>query len=695
MSSLKSKSRLALTKLEISLIVCVIVIAAIAGYIALKPTPTPPPPPPPSPAELVFSDLAIEPTTASEGETVKISVTVKNTGGSPVTSPVALIINGETEATKTVTLEAGESKVVTFEVSKPAGKYTVEISGLTGTFEVRMAIKNPDTIIYATIGEPETLDPAWCYDTASAEIIFNVYETLIFFKGNRTDEFEPLLATEWWISDDGLTYIFKIREGVKFQNGNPLTPEDVEYSIERAMVQDRDGGPVWMFLEPLLGIYCTRDFNLSDPEVAKQVGHMIDDAVESNATHVIFHLKMPYPPFMQILAQSWASIVDKEWCIEQGDWPGWVDYVQWVKYNNPEVPPLQEKMMGTGPFKLERWEHGVEVVLVRNDNYWREPAKIKRAIIKTIPEWSTRKLMFLAGDADIVYVPREHIKEIEGVPGIRYVKDLPTLVCSPALFFTFHIDPESPYIGSGKLDGNGIPPDFFTDINVRKAFAYAFDYDTFIKDAYLGEAIRPANPIIKGLPFYDPNDPKYEFDLEKAEEYFKKAYDGKLWEVGFYLEIVYNAGNIPRKTAAEILKHNIESLNPKFKVYVRAIEWPTMLRAMVKGQLPVFLIGWLADYPDPHNFVHPFMHSAGAFAAWQGYKNPEVDALIEEGIRTLDPAKRNEIYRELARIYYEDVPSVPLAQPTGRHYERDWVQGWYYNPIHPGIYFYVLWKGYD
>ena len=102
------------------------------------------------------------------------------------------------------------------------------------------------------------MDPAYSYDTASGEIIQSVYETLLFFKGESTTEFEPILATEWNVSADGKTYRFKIREGVKFHNGNDLTPEDVEYSIERGMVQDYGAGPQWMLFEPLLGIQTSR-----------------------------------------------------------------------------------------------------------------------------------------------------------------------------------------------------------------------------------------------------------------------------------------------------------------------------------------------------------------------------------------------------------------------------------------------------
>jgi len=492
--------------------------------------------------------------------------------------------------------------------------------------------KNPDTFIEASIGEPETLDPAWAYDTASGEIIFNIYDTLIFFDREHVDKFVPMISEKvpsvenGLVKDNGLTIIFPIRKGIKTHAGGEITPEDVEYSFERAMIQERDGGPVWMLLEPLLGVPSLSELgNLSVPADAEKIGKMIDDAVEVKGNNVIFHLAKPFPTttFLQIWSQTWASIIDKECAIKHGAWPGTKD--NWVevfkKYHNPETPELQEVDCGSGPFMLEKWEHGKQVSMVRFDDYFQGPAKLKRAIVKKVDEWSTRKLMFLKGDADVVWVPRMHIKELEGAEGIRVVKDLPTLA-NTAIFFTFKIDPKSPYIGSGKLDGKGIPPNFFSDINARLAFAYSLDYEKLIKDALLGEGKHVPGPIVEGLPFFNPDQKVYKYDPEKAKEYFKKAWGGQVWEKGFYIEVLYNTGNVQRKTVAEMLKENIESLNPKFKVHVRAVEWPIYLKAMVKKQLPVFIIGWLADYPDPHNFVHPYMHSKGTFAAWQGYVTP-------------------------------------------------------------------------
>ena len=126
-------------------------------------------------------------------------------------------------------------------------------------------IKNPDTFIWATYGTLRTLDPAACYDDTGSQRIWNIYETLIFFDGPHTDKFIPVLATRvptlenGGISSDGKTYTFQIRKGVSFHEGGSLTPEDVAYSLKRAMIVDPDGGPMWMLLEALTGRGSTRD----------------------------------------------------------------------------------------------------------------------------------------------------------------------------------------------------------------------------------------------------------------------------------------------------------------------------------------------------------------------------------------------------------------------------------------------------
>lgn len=245
-------------------------------------------------------------------------------------------------------------------------------------------IKNPDSFIVACVSDIVSLDPAYAYDIASSGQIQNIYDTLIRFDEDSTSEFAPSLATEWTISDDGRTYRFKIREGVSFHSGNPLTPDDVEYSFERGMVQDYDLGPQWMFFEPLfgLGTYSSRtDSGLIPLEE-------ITSRVEVDGQWVQFNLATPYEPFLQILASSWGSVVDMDWCVQHGDWDGTEESYQAL--NNPVLggSPIHSEANGTGPFMLDRWSAGTEIVLVRNDAYWGEPASFQRVITLVVPDWN-------------------------------------------------------------------------------------------------------------------------------------------------------------------------------------------------------------------------------------------------------------------------------------------------------------------
>jgi peptide/nickel transport system substrate-binding protein len=250
-------------------------------------------------------------------------------------------------------------------------------------------IKNPDTFLIGTIGTIDSLDPAYAYDTRSAEQIQSIYETLVLYDGESVSEYVPVLATEWTISPDGMTYRFKIREGVTFHNGNTLTPSDVEYSFERGMVQDYGAGPQWMIFESLFGgaYYSSRDI---DPLMPLDV---LTGVVEDTGDGwVQFNLPQPFEPFMQVLTQTWAAIVDEQWCIEQGDWDR--TQASYEALNNPDsgASPIQDVTNGTGPFSLEHWEAAVEISLLRFDDYWGDAAPMERIITKMIDEWTTRKL---------------------------------------------------------------------------------------------------------------------------------------------------------------------------------------------------------------------------------------------------------------------------------------------------------------
>ena len=543
-------------------------------------------------------------------------------------------------------------------------------------------VKNPNTFVLANYGNLRTLDPCVAYDVTSSQRLWNIYEPLIFFDGSHTDKFKPILATEvpslenGGISPDGKTYTFTIRKGVKFQEGGGLTPEDVVYSFKRNMIADPDGGPMWMVLEALTGKGSTRD---RDGKIIDGIFDTIDKCVEAKGDKVIFHLPKPYPPLMGILNYSSSVILDKEWAISKGCWDGNIKNA--AKYNNPAPghEPLQKIVNGSGPYRMKAWEPNKEFIFERFEGYWGPKPRLKNAIVKYVKEWSTRKLMLQNGDADRVRVDIQYVPEVKAMKGLT-LYEVPLLSVTAA-FFCQKINPTgNPNIGSGKLDGNGIPSEFFSDINVRKAFLHAFDRETYKKDVFNGLVIMPTSPNVEGLAFHK-DVPVYEFDLEKSKEYMKKAWGGKVWEKGFKMIITHNTGNEMREAAALILAENIMSLNPKFRIEVRNVEWKDYLVKYRQFMYPVFLIGWGADYADPHNFMYTFMHSRGVYGRFMAYRNEEVDRLCQAGIEIIDPKERKKIYHKLQDLWYTEAIAVPLYQQIVVRAYRDWVKGYMPNAM--------------
>jgi peptide/nickel transport system substrate-binding protein len=612
---------------------------------------------------------------------------------------------------------------------------------VVGFAQDKPEVKNPDTLNVAWFGSANTLDPAYAYDTASGNIIMNVYENLLRYpygivdgnekktEGYSVSEFKPLLATKVpsqenglirETADGGMIYEFPIREGVTFHNGNKLTPEDVEYTFERVMIQDRSGGPAWMILQPLTQYKSVKNLvtdvagvdkyaNTTTEDRVAAFKSYIDPAVEVKGQSVIFRLPKPYPPFLNILTHSsaWSAIVDKQWVEEQGGWPGTAE--TWPEYHNPgggqaaEDSPLYDKANGTGPFKLERWDVGTEIVFSRYEDYWREPAQLERVVVQKIKEWGTRRLKFINGEADIAYVPLQFMGQVEGAEGITVQKHLPTIQMNPAAFFTQDVITENNDLTGSGTWGDGVPSDFFNDIKVRKAFNYAFQYQAFIDQVLQGLGYKTNGPVPKNMqPFYNEDLELYGHDLDKAEQLLKEAHDGELWEKGFTFTILYNTGNESRKTAAEIFEANIEKLNDKFEIKVRGVDWSTYLDQMISTKLPLFIIGWLADFPDPHNFVTPFMASDGTFSGWQGEGMKEMaqnkfDPLIQKAMETVDTEERKEIYYELQKLAHDMAIDVWLPQAEGTRFVRSWVQDVPFNPMFADghSYLYPIWKGYE
>ncbi len=215
----------------------------------------------------------------------------------------------------------------------------------------------------------------------------------------------------------------------------------------------------------------------------------------------------------------------------------------------------------------------------------------------------------------------------------------------------------SPYIGSGQLDGNGIPPDFFSDVHIRKAFSYAFDWNTFINDVYKGEAVQSLELSLPGMAGYDPNAPHYTMDLDKAKSEFEastlKSADGKgIMDVGFRIQMLYNQGNTTRQIVAEILAANLAQINDKFQVEILGLPWPAYLAAQRGGQIPIMTAGWIEDIHDPSNWYQPY--TVGSYGGRQNMPDDlkkQFKPLLDQGVGGTTPDARAEFYKQINQLY--------------------------------------------
>jgi peptide/nickel transport system substrate-binding protein len=536
---------------------------------------------------------------------------------------------------------------------------TIAFSGCTQQQQNggKTEIKNPTTIVRYDIGDAKTLDPADCYDTASSEPIFSIYETLVTYKGNNTKTFYPCLATDWTVSNDSLTWTFNLRHNVKFSNGNDFTAEDVKYSFDRVLTMNApESGVDWILGQCM-------DTNSTT---------IIDDyTIQINLTH-------PYGGFLALMPYTVAAIVDKDYVEANGG-----------VVANQENVWMKEHPMGTGPYMLNHWTRATEIVLDKNPTYWGgwEGKHVDKAVIKYADEAATRILALKNGDADFAYVPYANLKDVIGEKGIV-------------------VHPFDSYdVALLAINTKANNSQYLTDGRVRKALSYAFDYDTAIKSAWSGYAARLAGAIPKGMPYYETQNngqPYYNYNLTMAEQIlddagYLKDYDlsGTMYRFnGTTIRLFYNAGNSEREMMAVMFRAALDQIGILSSIIAEG--WPQLLHRMyTTDDWDTMFIGWGPDYNDPDDYIAPFMGSAdiGQDTYNTGWKNATVDEKILEGKYSAESAVRAAAYKAAFDIYIQQPSFIFLVQRAYIRPWRDWVQNYSYNPVREW-YFYDYYKAY-
>ncbi|MCA1367864.1 ABC transporter substrate-binding protein [Bradyrhizobium sp. BRP14] len=468
-----------------------------------------------------------------------------------------------------------------------------------------------------------TMDPGEAFELSTAEMTSNTYSLLVRLDLNDTSKVVGDLAESWTVSDDGLTYTFKLKQGMKFASGNPITAEDVAYSFERAVKLDKS--PAFILTQ----------FGLTGDNVTEKA-----KAVDEQT--FVFTVDQPYAPsfVLNCLTATVASVVDKKLVLEHVK-P--VTPSNEYKYDNDFGNEwLKTGYAGSGPFKLREWRANEVVVLERNDNYYGAPAKLARVIYRHMKESSGQRLALEAGDIDVARNLEPGDYEAVSKNG-----DLSTTSAPKGTVY---------YISLNQKNEKLAKPE------VQQAFKYLVDYDaigaTLIKG--IGEIHQSFLPkdVLGAL-----NENPYTFDVAKAKELLAKAG----YPDGFTVTMdVRNTQ--PVTGVAESFQQTLGQAGVKLEI-IPGDGKQTLTKYRARNH-DMYIGQWGMDYFDPHSNADTFTNNpdnsdegTNKTLAWRNaWDVPELSKKTKEALLERDSAKRAETYKELQKSVLEDSPFIIIFQ---------------------------------
>jgi peptide/nickel transport system substrate-binding protein len=593
---------------------------------------------------------------------------------------------------------------------------------------------NVTQFVYDTFGQQQSLDPIWLFDTSSSVVAQNIYDTLVFYKGG-TGNLVGIVASDLPdITNNNLTFTFHIRTGIKFHNGDTLTPADVQYSLLRLLVTDRSGGSGFIFNGALLGASSTRDSSgkLNTALIDIICGYNgKQQVVTVNGNDVVVNLVTAFGPMVQALATTETGIVNKNLVVSLGGWPGCTgdratDAANFQSFNDPPNQAntqLFDVDAGSGPYSLQSWDKANQITTLKSfADYWQGDPSTKSfstVVFKTVTDDTIRILDLQNGATDFIDPgTNANLRTIYKTAGSRTLPTLPSLV-SQVICFNFDIQlpgGSNVLAGSGQLDGNGIPHEFFQDLHIRKAFNWLFDQSLAIERAYVGLATATATPHVQGLNYFNPSQlgvTDGKADLNRAADELKQAFGGTVanpgpaWTKGFVFTASYNTGNLNRQIWLNLLQANLQALNNQaifgrhggLNMNVRNVAFAQLLNEIVDGTLPIHTCGWAPDYTDAADYLLQWMGSNAVGSAYSGTDNidklPEWsfpgitdtlhkpynnwDELLMLGQSEANAAVRQDVYYTLQRLYVDYAVEINVGQPSQPEVMAHWLNNFTYN----------------
>ncbi|MDB5556171.1 MAG: transporter substrate-binding protein [Rhizobium sp.] len=483
-----------------------------------------------------------------------------------------------------------------------------------------------DTLVEAfAIDDIISMDPGEAFEFSTAEMTGNSYSMLVRLDMSDTSKVVGDLAESWTVSDDGLTYTFKLKPGLKFASGNPITAEDVAWSFERVVKLDKSPA------------FIINQFGLNGDNVTEK-------AKAVDATTFVFTVDKAYSPsfVLNCLTATVGAIVDKKLVLEH---VAAVTPSDEYKYDNDFGNGwLKTGYAGSGPFKMREWRANEAVVLERNDNYYGEKAKLARVVYRHMKESSGQRLALEAGDIDVA-----RNLEPNDLDSIKKNAELATTSAPKGTVY---------YISLNQKNPNLAKPE------VRQAFKYLVDYDaigsTLIKG--IGEIHQTFLP--KGV-LGELDENPYKLDVAKAKELLTKAglADG--------FSVTMDVRNTQPVTGiAESFQQSLAKAGVKMEI-IPGDGKQTLTKYRARNH-DMYIGQWGMDYFDPNSNAETFTANPDnsdegktKTLAWRNaWDVPDLTKKTAAALLEKDSAKRAATYQELERAVLETSPFVIIFQQT-------------------------------
>jgi len=519
-----------------------------------------------------------------------------------------------------------------------------------------------------------SLDPINIGDTSSHDVAYNIYNGLVTYrakvknKGEKLTDIVPDLAEKWTVSKDAKTYTFDIRKGVKFHNGRELTAEDIKYNLERLANPKNASKGLWTL--KALPIKGAEQF-ATDAKNSKKDLHL-EGVKVLNPYKIEITLDKAIPFALNVFAMSYYFIAPKE------------EVEKWGK-------DFSFHPVGTGPFKFKEWKKGKIITLVKNQDYFEKGLPyLDKIDYEIIPTNIIRLGRFENGELehiDNASIPSSRFESIINDPrwnplGADRIRTIETIEDPSKTLIMKKPNLSTEYLG---MDTKS---ELFNDKNVRKAINFAIDKQKIVDRVYNGRRVIAKGVLPKGFPGFDEKRAvPYPYDPDKALALLKKAgwkdsdNDGFLDKNGkkFTVSLWFNQ----REELSALCSSVQADLNDiGIDVDTRALQWAPYVDKIRKNEAIFYRFGWMADYPDPDNFLWTLFSSdnIGSDNSTR-YSNPKVDSLLNQARSITDWDKRVSLYRQAENIVIDDAPWVFLDNEVSYKIVQDYVKGQQIHPI--------------